>query len=250
MTMHRIEFGFNVSHTIPFPEEVAFAQTHGFSCLQLWYDSRGFSVHNTEPDDIQPFQTCEIPLLVHAALDVNEFETHLDILSEYLSDLQLTEVIIHPVSRGNITRTEAMERLCYWAEQGVQRFNAQGITLFLENNSKLECVLQTIQEIQQVFTHAPQAELLLDVAHMDDYEHLRQTLEVKYPRILHVADRHLEHVHEHLPLGDGNIDFELVFGTFLKDFTGKIIFEVPFEFDARLRSKQRLEQVLQASYER
>ncbi len=243
--MQQIEFGFNVSNTIPFSKEIAFAQKHGFSWLQLWYDTRGFSLHNSDPSDISLLQTCEIPLLIHAALDVNELETQFGILTNYLHELELNEVVIHPVSQEKITRPEAMEQLCYCVRQGVDRFKSQGITLYLENNSKLECVFQSIQEIEQVFTHVPQAELILDVAHIDDYEHLQQILELKFPRILHVADRHLENTHEHLTIGDGNIDFKLIFGDILKNFSGRIIFEVPFEYEARLQSKQRIEQILQ-----
>ena len=245
--MRQIEFGFNVSNTIPFSMEVAFAQTHGFSFLQVWYDARGFSLYNSDPSDISLLQTCEIPLLIHALFDVSELETQFGILTNYLNDLELNEVVIHPVSIGNITTVEATERLCHSVLQGVEYFASQGITLYLENNSKLECLFQSIQDIEQVFTYVPQAELILDVAHIDDYEHLKQIIELKFPRILHVADRHLENTHEHLTIGDGNLDFKLIFRHILKKFSGRIIFEVPFESEARLRSKQKIEQILQLS---
>ena len=62
--------------------------------------------------------------------------------------------------------------------------------------------------------------------------------------MLHVADRHLEVVHEHLPIGEGNIDFDYVFGNILSDFDGKIILEVVNENQDIICSRDKLKNIL------
>ena len=100
------------------------------------------------------------------------------------------------------------------------------ITVYLENNSKLDPIFQKAEEIEYIFSENPQAEFLIDIAHMDSYEHLKALVNIKYPKILHLTDKRFSEIHEHLPVGQGEIDFEKVFKEILKDFEGRIIFEV------------------------
>ena len=105
-------------------------------------------------------------------------------------------------------------------------FSGEGITIFLENNSKLDPIFTNINEIEIMFKEIPQLEFLIDLAHIDSYEHLKQMVDIKMPKILHIADRHLGVVHEHLPIGEGNIDFKYTFDNILNHFNGKIILEI------------------------
>ncbi|HOJ12797.1 MAG TPA: hypothetical protein PK733_19710 [Clostridiales bacterium] len=86
--------------------------------------------------------------------------------------------------------------------------------------------------------------VILDVAHMDNIEHLKELVSVKMPQILHVADRRLEEIHEHLPIGKGNIDFTKVFGDVLTDFDGKIFFEIIQSDEDIIAAKKYFEDLL------
>lgn len=56
--------------------------------------------------------------------------------------------------------------------------------------------------------------------------HLQEMINVKTPQILHIADRHFNVIHEHLPLGQGDIDFQCIFNNLLPEYDGKIILEI------------------------
>jgi len=95
-----------------------------------------------------------------------------------------------------------------------------------------------------MFTKNHDVELLLDIAHMDSYEHLKEIVRIKKPGILHIADKHFNVVHEHLPVGKGEIDFQMLFKEILNDFDGKIIFEVVDEDEEIIRSKEIIESII------
>jgi len=52
-------------------------------------------------------------------------------------------------------------------------------------------------------------------------------------------------VHEHLPVGQGELDFKTIFENYLKDFDGKIIFEVVSDNDEDIiNSKTLIQKIL------
>jgi sugar phosphate isomerase/epimerase len=93
--------------------------------------------------------------------------------------------------------------------------------------------LYRADELTALFQAHPSIEFLLDVAHIDDYDHLAALVSAKRPTMLHLADSHFAAVHEHLPLGEGEIDFASVFTQQLHGFEGTIIFEI-IESDAHI----------------
>lgn len=62
------------------------------------------------------------------------------------------------------------------------------------------------------------------------------------PKILHVADRHFEVIHEHLPIGQGNIDYKYIFTNILNEFDGKIILEIIQSSKDIIASKAKIEE--------
>lgn len=66
-------------------------------------------------------------------------------------------------------------------------------------------------------------------------------VEIKMPKILHVADRRMEIIHEHLPIGQGNIDYSYIFTNILNNFDGKIILEVVKSSEDIIDSKVKIE---------
>lgn len=72
------------------------------------------------------------------------------------------------------------------------------------------------------------------------YEHLAGQINAKYPKILHLADKHFSIIHEHLPFGDGELDFDLIFSNFLQYFDGRIILEITQSDQVLIEAKQKL----------
>ena len=117
-----------------------------------------------------------------------------------------------------------------------------GIIIHLENNSKLDPLFSDPEEVKLMFEKNPNVEFLLDVAHIDNYDHLKAMMKIKKPKILHIADRHLEVIHEHLPIGQGNIDYNYSFKNVLSDFDGRIILEIVQSSKDIIESKLKIEE--------
>lgn len=73
---------------------------------------------------------------------------------------------------------------------------------------------------------------------------MQKIIEVKFPKCLHIADKRFTIDHEHLPIGQGELDFELIFQKYLKGYNGKIIFEVVGIDKEIISSKNRILKIL------
>ncbi len=104
--------------------------------------------------------------------------------------------------------------------------NDNEITLYLENNSRLDPIFSTSKEMEIVFNNNPNLEFLLDIAHINCYEQMKEMILIKRPKILHIADKRFNIIHEHLPIGYGEINFEYIFDQILCNYDGKIILEI------------------------
>jgi len=62
--------------------------------------------------------------------------------------------------------------------------------------------------------------------------------------MLHIADRRFSSNHEHLPIGEGEIDFELVFSKYLSGFNGKVILEISEDENVVVDSMEKYEKLL------
>jgi len=89
----------------------------------------------------------------------------------------------------------------------------------------------------KMHTKCEKLNMVLDIAHMDNYENLKRLIDIKYPNILHISDKHFSAIHEHLPIGEGEIDWKYVFNKILSNYSGKIIFEVNQSDDQIVKSK-------------
>lgn len=178
-----------------------------------------------EPKE-KTIKNCDFPAIFHALIDINDFEKYLPRLLEILKYLSHKEVIIHPVCHSEEIKSHTIIKLCENVSYASKQLESKGIKLILENNSKLDPIHYKIDEISLMFDRNPEIELLLDIAHIDDYKHLADIVKVKKPTILHISDKHFNVIHEHLPVGKGDIDFKIVFNEVLTDFDGKVIFEI------------------------
>lgn len=182
-------------------DEVQFAKNNGFELLQLWYDKDGLKMLK----DIDPIAVIleeKFPSIIHALLDINEFDEHIGKLLDILIKLEHRELIIHPICQSEAIDDMTIYKLSNCIKKAYALLKSNGIKLYVENNSRLDPILCTANELEVVFSDNPEVEFLLDLAHIDHYEHLVEMINVKVPKMLHIADRRFEMVHEHLPIGD------------------------------------------------
>jgi len=239
-----IEFGCLAHFNHLYTEDVSFAKENNFSLLQVWYDKDGISLKK-ENNKLAIIKNSNFPSIIHAVLDINEYEEHIPKLINILNELNHKELIIHPVCKSESVNNKTIHKLSNKIQYSYKLLTKNGIKLYVENNSKLDVMLNSVNDITELFTENPDVEILLDVAHIDDYNHLEQIIKIKYPKILHLADRHLEVIHEHLPIGNGNIDFSIIFNKILSEFDGRIILEITQSNEDLISSKQILSSIIE-----
>lgn len=176
-------------------------------------------------------------------MDINEFDEHVPRILAILKKLSHNQLIIYPVCKSEEITKETIVKLSKKVLEAKRLCKEEGIKLFVENNSKLEPINYSIDDIRIMYNDND-VELLLDLAHIDDYNHLKEIVSIKKPRMLHIADKHFDVIHEHLPLGEGDLDFEYIFNNVLTEFNGKIIFEVVAEDDLIVKSLNTIKEIL------
>jgi sugar phosphate isomerase/epimerase len=158
--------------------------------------------------------------------------------------LKHKELIIHPICESEEITADTIYKLCGKVSFALERLSEQGITLYLENNSRLDPIFNTPKEIAIILNNNPNLEFLLDVAHIESYEHLNEIVAVRMPKALHIADKHFDVIHEHLPIGEGEINYGFIFTNALREFEGKIILEVIQSESAIIDSRDKILEAL------
>ena len=59
-----------------------------------------------------------------------------------------------------------------------------------------------------------------------------------------MADKHFSVIHEHLPVGQGDLDFQKIFNNYIKGYSGKIIFEVVTDVDDEIKNSKEIIQTI------
>ncbi|ELC8442496.1 sugar phosphate isomerase/epimerase [Clostridium perfringens] len=227
-----------------YESEVKFAEENKFSFMQLWYDNRGLCLHENDKEFIDTINRYNFPTIIHAVLNINEFGEHIPKLLDILNKLNHKELIIHPICENEEINKETLYKLDKSIKYALNILTPNGITLFLENNSKLDPIFTDANEIEKIFSQNKDLEFLLDIAHIDNMNHLQEMINIKKPKILHIADRHFDVVHEHLPLGQGDIDFQYIFSNLLPKYDGKIILEIVNDDLDIINSKNIIESLI------
>jgi sugar phosphate isomerase/epimerase len=220
-----------------YEEEVDFAEKNNFKLMQVWYDKDGIRNHESEENRLEKIIHSGFPTIIHALLDINEIEQHTLNLVKILNRLNHKELIIHPICHSEAIGENTIYKLSNIIQRTLELLNNNGITLYLENNSKLDPIFSTSEEIEIIFTNNPDLEFLVDIAHIYSYEHLEEMVSIKTPKILHIADKHFNIIHEHLPIGYGEINFKYIFDKVLCKYDGKIILEIVKENSDIIKSK-------------
>lgn len=227
-----------------YEKEVDFAKKNNFKLMQVWYDNDGIRNHESEENRLEKIIRYGFPTIIHALLDINEIEQHTLNLVKILNRLNHNELIIHPICHSEAIGENTIYKLSNIIKRTLELLNDNGITLYIENNSALDPIFSTSKEIEIVFTNNPNLEFLLDIAHIYDYEQLKEMVSIKKPKILHIADKRFNIIHEHLPIGYGEINFKYIFDQILCNYDGKIILEVVKEDSDIIKSKDIIESLL------
>jgi sugar phosphate isomerase/epimerase len=225
--------------------EVDFSKKAGFDFHQVWYDRRGISLTGVSEPKEDSLPKFEFPYIIHALLDISEFDDHIYTIREITKKAKTNEVIIHPVCKSEKITSDTIVKLSDAVKSANSILREQGITLFVENNSKIDPINHSIEEVKYLFESNPEIEFLLDIAHILSYKHLEDLVAVKMPKKLHIADKRFHIPHEHLPIGKGNIDFAYVFSNVLRKFSGDIIFEIVEDDDLVIESKKAIIEILE-----
>lgn len=220
-----MKFGCLARFYNPYKDEVEFAKKHEFDFMQLWYDDKGLALK----EDTNPLQVISdeyFETIIHAVLDINDFDKHIPLLIDHMLYLKHKELIIHPICKSEKIEKDTINKLITVVKKASLKLKENHISVYIENNSKIDPILCTPEEIKLFFSELGDVGFLLDIAHVDSIDELKLIADIKYPDILHIADRRYSEVHEHLAIGDGDIDYKFIFSDILKDFDGKIIFEI------------------------
>ncbi len=240
-----IEFGRSARWYNSFEEEIRFSKEHEFSFMQVWYKEGDILLDRVDEPKEKLIKDKGFPIIFHALLDINDFEEHIPKLLNILNYFSHKELIIHPICHSEEIKNDSIIKLAQKVSFANEILSKHGIMLFLENNSALDPINYTTHELETMFSQNPNIELLLDIAHIDNYEHLKGIVKIKKPKMLHIADKHFDTIHEHLPIGDGELDFRYIFTEVLSDFEGKIIFEVVDKDEKIIKSKRIIEKILE-----
>ena len=228
-----------------YEKEIEFCKLNKVDFMQIWFRKGKLLIDNIdEPREIY-LKNHNFPLIIHAVFEMDEYDVYDDKLIELLKYFGHTEVIIHPISPlSNLINDKTIYDLAKNIERINIKFKNNNIKLFIENNSRLDKINYTPADLKIFFASNPDTELLLDIAHIDSYEHLQNIIKVKYPKMLHISDKHFSVEHEHLPVGMGELDFDLIFTKYLNDFYGDIIFEIPEEDAVIIDSIERIRKII------
>ncbi|WP_291582070.1 sugar phosphate isomerase/epimerase family protein [Clostridium sp. UBA6640] len=240
-----IYYGRSIRWFNDYDKEVKFSIDNGFDFMQIWYMKGDILIDKIEGDKGNVIKEHGFPVIIHAVLDINEFEEHVPKILDILNYFSHKEVIIHPICESEEINSSTIFKLAEKISHANEAFLKAGITLYVENNSKLDPIFYKTEEINIMFSKNPNVELLLDIAHIDSYDHLKNIIQIKKPKILHIADKSFDAIHEHLPVGNGEIDFKYIFEKILKDFDGKIIFEVVDEDEVIINSKNIIKKIIE-----
>jgi sugar phosphate isomerase/epimerase len=241
-----MEYGRSIRWFNNYRDEIEFSSLNKFSFMQIWFVKAELILDKVLSPKEQYVLNSNFPVIIHAVYDINDYDKYNSELVRILKFLNHKEVIIHPVCETIPVSAETIYVLADNIYKTNQLFKASNIKLYIENNSVIDKINYTPNDLKIVFDRNPDVELLLDIAHIDDYNHLQKILEVKFPKCIHIADKRFSVEHEHLPIGHGELDFELIFQNYLKGYDGKIIFEVVDTDEEIIKSKNTIQTVFES----
>lgn len=227
-----------------YQDEVNFCIENHFDFMQLWFKNGEILINNIPEPKEEYIKRVSFPIIIHAVFDPEDFEVYGDRLLDIVDYLGLHEVIVHPVSEKSLADSNTEHRLAKQVKIFSKKARSKGIIWYLENNSIVDVFHYKKSDLKIVYEIDTYVEQLLDIAHIDNYQHLEEIISVKFPKCLHVAGKHFDVPHEHLPLTQGDIDYKLVFQKYLNGYDGRIVLEIDGTDEEQIMSKQIIDDAI------
>ena len=237
-----VQFGL-VTYKRDYYEEIRLAKSLGFDFFQLWFFN-GILCADTLPEPREKaIKEAGFPIIIHAVLDLPDFETYQEKFLYLLGYFGHKETIIHPICNKEPVTKQTVFTLKEKIEKIANEFSRRGIKLYVENNHLIGGFFNTVDDLKIIFEPNPEIGLLLDLAHINDYDHLREIVQMRYPECIHIADKHFGPGHEHITLGEGELDFDMIFSKVIPDYNGRIILEAADSTDGIKKSKETMNRI-------
>lgn len=224
-----------------YEDEVRFAKENGFNFMQLWYDKNGLGLHKDSGSKVDLIDSFNFPTIIHAVLNISDFEEHIPKIKNIMKKLNHSRLIIHPIYHSQKINEMTIHKLSEVIGFTLECLKEDGIKVYIENNSLKTPIFTSKEELELIFNTHRDLEFLLDIAHIQSYEHLQELVKIKAPQILHIADKHFDVIHEHIPFGEGELDFNYIFNEVLNEFDGDIIIEVVTSDEDIINAKEYLQ---------
>ena len=226
-------------------EEINYVKALGFDFFQVTFLNGSLRADALLEPREKAIKNALFPIILHVVFDMPDYEKYDEKLLYLLNFLEHKEVILHPIFELEpITNTTP-----YFFEKKIDKLHTKlskyGIKLLVENNGIKEYFFNSSSDLKIIFEKYPEIGLILDIAHVNDYEHLKEIVNMRYPECIHIADRHFNVDHEHIPLGEGNLDFDKIFKEIIPNYNNKIILEAINSRNGIEQSKRIMDKLFQ-----
>lgn len=238
-----IKYGLSAAYCKLYSCQLIEALNNNFGFLQVSYFNSKIALFREYIDPIEIIRQNLVPIVLHAVLDYNLINENTYDIIDIINNIPCKDLIIHPISQ-KVYNENILDDFVENMKQIVLIAKANGIKTYIENNARNIYILNSAEQFKYVFSKLPDLELVLDIAHLNSLDELETLINIKYPKILHVADRNYNIEHEHLFLGEGEIDYEYIFTNHLKNFSGKLIFEAQGDISKHVYFKDMIEQYI------
>ncbi len=168
MGVKMIRYGRSIRWFNNYEDEVEFSKENGFDFMQIWYANGELVLDKVPEPKEDVILHCKFPVIIHALLDINEFDVHVPRIIKILRKLTHDEVIIHPICESEKITESTIMKLSQKVSEAQCLFEAEGIKLYVENNSRLDPINYNVGELNTLYSENPDVELLLDIAHIDN----------------------------------------------------------------------------------
>ena len=216
----------------------------GFEFFQIWFYHGELCIPSIPQPNEKIIKELDFPVIFHATFNPPDFEKYGQRLIELLDYFEHNEVIIHAICETEPVTNDSVLYLADNVQKIYDKLHRNGIKIYFENNSvyidkkgEINKFFNSVEDLRVVFDANPNIGLLLDVAHVNNYEHLKSIVDMRFPECIHIADKRTGVLHEHLPLGSGDMDFDMIFKDLLAGYDGSIILEAIQTWEDIAKSK-------------
>ena len=238
-----VKKGISLSFKENYLDEIDYVRSLGFEFFQIWFINGTINVETLQEPKEEAIKDAKFPIILHVLFDLPDFEKYSKKLLYLIDYFEHKEVIIHPVckteqiTKNTIFQLERKIGIIY------KELKIRNVKLYVENNSVIDGFFNTVSDLRIIFDKYQDIGLLLDIAHINNYDHLKEIVQMRFPECIHITDKHFGISHEHLPLGEGELDFNMIFGNILKGYDGRIILEIIHSKNAIEKSNKILEKI-------